>query len=945
MSNRIGVKMVKSGEKIVFGEFRLDAAEARLVRRNGHGEATIALTPRSFDLLRYLAARPGQLVTKNELLKAVWNDAFVSDASIKVAVREVRKALGDDADTPKYIETIHRRGYRFIADVSSDASAAVAWSRKSAPPTPQVPFVGREEQLQRLIHAFARAASPQTIFITGSPGAGKTALIDELLRQLQSGGGTHLETAPPIVLLGHCFEQFAGSEPYMPVWEAVTRAVRQHDLPPFTALLSRHSADLSSPPPSATDFAADRQRVMAQRLLRDLADAIEALAATTPVVFVLEDAHWVDHSTLDLVSALARRSRSGRNHASLMLVITFRPAEVLADQHPLRDVVRELLAARLAEEMALESLDQQAVERYLQQRFPGAKFSPEFVERLHQRTSGHPLFLVHVIDDLVDESGALRSSIEEMESQVPPSVRALIESQLDQLSETEQRVLEAAAVAGHECSAAAVAAAMRNDDVAAVEQVCADLARRHRFLAAHDVSEWPDGTAASSYRFVHDLYHSVVYGRIGAARRAQLHAALGQRLERAWGSRAGEEAATLAMHFEQGRDWPRAVKHLRHAADIAARQYAHREAVGYLLRARRALDRLPPGERSADELQLLVSLGVHLQIVKGCAAPQVEEVFACAEALCKEADVTANVEKIFPVLWGIWVFHKVRSELPRAAELAKRLLALAQHADDQSLLMQAHQAMCVTSLCVGEPAVTVSHMDQAAAIYDPKLHAANTSRFGQDPGVATLSFGAIALWLTGRESEAAAASESALALARRHDQPSSLALALHFAAMLHQLRGDAAAVANIAQQALTLSDEEGFSFWHAGATIFNGWASAARGKREGIDGIRRGLQAWLDTGSRTYQPYYLGLLADGLRRHGHAADASQTLDDALAAARALPEGLYEAELLRMKAAASQDKGAAIRLLKESIAVATRQGATMFESRARADLKETATEYR
>jgi adenylate cyclase len=259
--------------------------------------------------------------------------------------------------------------------------------------------------------------------------------------------------------------------------------------------------------------------------------------------------------------------------------------------------------------------------------------------------------------------------------------------------------------------------------------------------------------------------------------------------------------------------------------------------------------------------------------------------------------------------------------------------------------MQAHQAMCVTSLCVGEPAVTVSHMDQAAAIYDPKLHAANTSRFGQDPGVATLSFGAIALWIKGRESEAAAASESALALARRHDQPSSLALALHFAAMLHQLRGDAAAVANIAQQALNLSSEEGFSFWHAGATIFNGWATAARGKHEGIDGIRRGLQAWLDTGSRTYQPYYLGILADALRRHDHAADASRTLDDALAAARALPEGLYEAELLRMKASATLDKAAAVKLLEESIAVARRQGATMFESRARADLKETADEYR
>jgi predicted ATPase len=305
--------------------------------------------------------------------------------------------------------------------------------------------------------------------------------------------------------------------------------------------------------------------------------------------------------------------------------------------------------------------------------------------------------------------------------------------------------------------------------------------------------------------------------------------------------------------------------------------------------------------------------------------------------LCDSAD-RGDVQSNFAVLWGLWVFHKVRSDLPRAREMAERLLAMASETGDAALLLQAHQAVAVTALCLGDPAVTRDHMRRASAIYDPQRHAANTQRFGQDPGVATIAMGAVALWLLNDDGDAVRESTRAIEIARQTSQPSSIAMALHFAAMLHQLRGDPAETCRLAQLSIDLAAEEGFNFWLAGAKVLHGWARAASGDAKGLDEIREGLDAWLAIGSKTYLPYYLGLLADAQIAQSRMDEASRTLDDALAAARSLNEGLYEAELLRLKAATLTDPGAAKKMLMESIALAKRQGARALEARCTADLE-------
>jgi DNA-binding winged helix-turn-helix (wHTH) protein/tetratricopeptide (TPR) repeat protein len=958
-------------KQVCFGPYQLEMSNARLVR---HGRP-VSLTPKALDLLHYLATRPDRLVTKNELLSALWSDVVVSDASVKVCVREIRKALDDPARTPTYIQTVHRKGYRFIAPIRESPSEAPEMPC-AAPGEGKVEsgasskLVGREAQIGQLRAMLDAAASGrrQCVFIAGESGSGKTALVHGLAAMLTGSGDSGLAVAE--VLYGHCFEQFGSSEPYMPVWEALGRVLGGAGSSRTLALLAHHAAAYvpgSSAGPGSSLTAAPS--AASDRLLREMVEAIESLSAQRPVILVLEDVHWADYSTIDLISALARRNAP----AKLMVIATYRPTEVVAgaSEHPLRGVVRGLLAAGRCREQALGYLDEAAVQQFLAARFPGGKFPAALARRLYQRTDGCPLFLVHLADDLVDqgvlahEKGVWRlagtdgspSAPDEretpawlavLETQIPETVRAMIEAQLERLDGPAREVLEAAAVAGIEFSAAAAAAAA-GIDVVHAERACEELNRRHRFLEQRGCEEWPDGTIATHYRFVHELYHAVVYEQVPIARRARLHREVGLRIESAWGERAAEEAANLAMHFETARDWPRAVNYFRHAAQAAGRYYAHREAVHYLRRALAAIERLCPAERESCELDVLNGLGVNLQVTRGFAAAEVEAIHARAHRLCTARGAGGDVAGTFRALWGIWLFHKVRSDLHKASEMCDQLLTMAE--GDSAFMLQAHQAMCVTHLCMGQPQVTCDHMERAAAIYDPALHAQNTEAFGQDPGVATLAFGAVALWMLGRTSEALQVSGRAIALADRLRQPSSRALAMHFAAMLHQYRGDAEQAARFSRAAIELAEEEGFLFWHAGGLVLNGWARAALAgeaasmsdAESAIDDIRRGLEAWLATGSRTYHTYYLGLLADALQRSGRASESQQPLDEALAATRALSEGLYEAELRRLAgngiALTSHDPSpsAAKACFQKAVSVARAQGARSFEERAGTDL--------
>jgi DNA-binding winged helix-turn-helix (wHTH) protein len=604
--------------QIVFEPFRLDPVNACLWR----GTQVIHLTPKAYAALCFLTEHAGRLVTKRELLDAVWPDTIVGEASLPVCVREIRRALRDRPSAPRFIETVHCRGYRFVAPTTAierpDAEVyhPATTGGRQVPARSPVPFglVGRDRELRALKSCLekALAGDRQVILVAGEVGIGKTALVESFCGTLEEGPGLWIAS-------GECFEHHGPREAFMPVLVALQRLCRAPGGDRAAAILRRRAPTWMAPLHGLQGTAGWElapQEILGatpERMLRECAEAIEILTADAPLVLVLEDLHWSDYSTLDLVSALARR----RDPARLLLLATYRPVEVIVTDHPLHTVKQELLTHRSCEELTLELLTEEAVAEYLALRFPASPLPGALARLVHERTDGNPFFMIHVIDDLLargvvarrGDEWELREGVPAVPIRVPEGVRPTIERQLTRLGPHEQRMLEGASVAGMEFSAAAVAAVV-GEDVVAVEESCERLVQRRQFLRAAGVSEWPDGTLAGRYGFLHWLYQDLLYRRVTAARRRGLHERLGQRMEAAHGTSKGEVASELARHFEQAGDLPRAIHYLLDAAQNVCRRHAHREALDSLQRALDLVERLPDADRAASRAAVLERRGL-----------------------------------------------------------------------------------------------------------------------------------------------------------------------------------------------------------------------------------------------------------------------------------------------------------------------------------------------
>jgi len=556
----------------VFPPFRLDTVNQCLWRlEECGGEERILLKPKAFGILKYLVDHAGRLVTQDELLDAVWPDTQVQPEVLKRHMLDIRHELGDDAKRPRFIETLARRGYQFIAPVR-EATASSAEPAATAVPV-QTSLVGRDQALGELRGYLARtiAGHRQIVFVTGEPGIGKTSLVDEFQRQAGAGGGMRIAR-------GQCVEGYGGSEPYYPILEALGNLGRGPGGDSVVQILAARAPTCLVQFPSLVKreqretLQREIQGAARQRMLREISEALETIAAETPLVLVLEDLHWVDPSTVDLISALAR----GRGTAKLMVIGTYRPADLTLSGHPLKTVEQDLMVHHLCHEVVLEPLREREIAAYLASEGPDASQLNSLAGLLHRHSEGNPLFMVAALEHLTErgfvsrENGRwqLRGPVEEIDLEVPESLRQMIEIQIDRLSEPEHRALEAASVSGALFSVV-VGAAAASMDVGDFEELCEGLSRRHYIVRSADLQEFPDHSASERYEFLHALYREVLYRRQSPGRRAKLHLLAGERLEALFAQRPGEAAAELAYHFEKGGDWLRAGKYQQLASDTA----------------------------------------------------------------------------------------------------------------------------------------------------------------------------------------------------------------------------------------------------------------------------------------------------------------------------------------------------------------------------------------
>ncbi len=601
-------------EVMTFGPFRLGPEPPYLWR----GTEPVRLRPKTLAVLHHFVTHPQQCITVEELLAQVWQGVHVSRTVLRVCIREIRTVLGDDAQTPHYLETVGRQGYRWLGGPDPDVAAYTSMAH----------FVGRQYETAALHRWWQQALTGQRqlVFVAGEAGIGKSTVVDvfvaqaSLEKQLWFGRG-------------QCVQHYGEGESYLPILQALMQMCRAADGARVLALLRRYAPGWLVQMPGILEVAEQERlqrqglRVLPSRMMRELADALEILAKEWPVLLVLEDLHWSDAATLTWLEYCLKR----RGPARLCILGTYRPAAVALPGPPLRRTLQELYGRPQCAELIVPSLSQEEVATYVARRLGLDAVTEPVASLVYQRTEGNALFMTSLVEHMLRRglargtpySCGWSAEIQPLAAEIPPRLHAILDQQLSELPYDLQRMLEVASVAGVSFTTAEVAAGMQMG-VWVMETMCEEVLRYGHVLVADGLAEWPDGTQSGRYRFRHSLYQQVLYDRVGAARRARVHSQLGTRVEAAYGPQVREVAARLAVHFEQGRDLERAVQYRYLAGDNALHRYAYQEAHGHVTRGLELLQALPETAlRAQHEIALRLALGVILMATEGYAAPSV----------------------------------------------------------------------------------------------------------------------------------------------------------------------------------------------------------------------------------------------------------------------------------------------------------------------------------
>jgi DNA-binding winged helix-turn-helix (wHTH) protein len=596
----------------------------------------IDLAPKLFAVLRYLVEHAQQLVTQDELLDAVWPETFVQPQVLRTYMLELRKLLGDDAANPRFIATLPKRGYRFmqpvteVAERNGAAAAPGATKTVVAPPAAEAfgeaageaAMLGRAAELEQLEEHFraVERGARRVVFITGETGIGKSALLDVFCQRVCQG-------SQAVVARGQSVEGFGGKEAYYPVMEALSQLCKSEEHAEAVKVISQlapnwyaqlGSAKMDGAP--AGLIATDAPR---ERLLGEICDALEALAASKPLVLAFEDLQWADACTLDAISALARR----RSLARVMIVATCRRSDLReGNGHALKELKQNLAIRRLCHEIPLAPLGRADVSAYIERQLGGASAPAGLASFVHQHSEGNPLFMIAMVEHLLaqkvllmeNSAWRLKQPLAEIDLGVPDGLAEMIEMEINRLSAEQQRLLEAGSLLGVVFPAWAAAAAIDTDPVDA-EELYDELAQQLHFLrpAGHD--ELPDGTRSAFYIFAHSMYREALFRRQSASKRSRRHLRIARKLEALFQGREAHIALELASHYEAAGDWVHAIEALEMAAERAHEREAPDEAKCHLERALALNDNLGAAQRDAIRQRL-----------RG----RMEEMEGVAEAVC-----------------------------------------------------------------------------------------------------------------------------------------------------------------------------------------------------------------------------------------------------------------------------------------------------------------------
>jgi predicted ATPase len=798
------------------------------------------------------------------------------------------------------------------------------------------PLVGRESEVTLLLERWeqAKAGQGHVVLLTGDAGIGKSRLV-QMLKE-------HIANEPHIRWECRSLQYYQNTALY-PLTDLLQRTLQwQHDETPdekfgkLEQTLSQYRLPveetvplfaplLSLPVPEnrypLLNLSPQRQR---QKTLETIVAILLELAERQPVLFILEDLHWTDPTTLELLGLLVEQVPT----TAIYTLLTCRPHFQPAWHH--RSYLTEITVNRLSHTQ---------VEQIVTRMTDGKIFPAEVLQQIITKTDGVPLFVEEFTKSLL-ESGQLKAVDGHYELigsfstlAIPATLQDSLMARLDRLISA-KGIAQLAAVIGRQFSYELLQAVSQLDE----EMLQHELGRLVQAEIVYQRGLPPQAT----YTFKHALIQDAAYESLLKSTRQQYHQRIAHVLEEQFPETIVTQPELLAHHFTEAGLTEKAVGYWHKAGQRAAMEHsAHVEAIRHLTKGLELLATLPETpQRLQREVDLHIALGASLLTTKGYGAAEVGETYTYARQRCQSLE---DPQRLFPVLRGLWNYAYTRAEYQTARALGEQLLTLAQQSQDSAMFLAAHRALGATWLMLGAGAAAHTHFAQGLALYDPQQHRGSAFRYGEDAGVVCASHDAWTLWLLGYPAQGLARNVEAVSLAQQSAYPFSLSFALNFAAGFHQLRREVPSAQAYTEVSISVATAQGFPFWRVRGALLHGWALAQQGQaQEGIEQLTQGLTAYRATGGEIGRPYFLALLAEAHGTLGQSEAGLTALSEALALVDKTGERWYEAELHRLKGELllqqSVDKQAdAEQCFHHAIAIAQSQHAKSWELRAATSL--------
>ena len=690
------------------------------------------------------------------------------------------------------------------------------------------------------------------------------------------------------------------------------------------------------------------RRQRRQQTLEVLVQVLLKMAEQKPILFVVEDLHWIDPSSIEFLTLLITRIENARVFAVLSCrtgTQRFRQSsQPEEEEQPLQDeisdsdlessvldreVLEQLLHPEWANALPLTALTPPQVEEMIQHVAGDTVLPSEALTRIVEMTEGVPLFIEELTQMMLENVSGLQTpptfdasdgtGPHSQTMEVPVTLQDLLTARLDELGAAKE-IVQLGATLGREWTAELLHEVASGLYVG--NRLFTDFAllrgELNKLVNAYILNRNQVADNQLRYTFRHPLLRETAYQSLLRSRRQQYHQQIAEVLQ----DGGGFQPELVAYHYTEAGLPDKAIDYWHRAGQRALERSANVEGIRHITQGLAALEKLSMNASTREseataqrELELRTILGSALIATKGYAAPEVEVAYTRARELLEtlesqeptlKKDADASLDRIkdlrFPILFGLWLSHLVRGRFLSARELGEQCFVIAQQTGDPAFEVEAHRALGATLYYLSEFRDALAHLEAGIELYQPQHHPVPTFlHFVADPGMTLLAYSAPLLWCLGYPLQAEERLAEAARIGKNRSHPFSDAVLLHFKSVLYQHQEKVEEVETTATQMLRICQEHGFSLWEAAATVMKGWALTELNRsEEGIAMIRKGIAAWEKTRAELLLPLFLELLAQAYQRAGQYTLALQTLDSALSVVTRTGERAYDAELTRRK---------------------------------------------